>query len=386
MQVFNVFFKITKKNLNISLIYFSIYAMITVLLTITGKDTYTNQFQASSLPIAIADEDHSACSRALYNYLASLHDVSDLTADDEAVFDQMYYRTLDYALTIPAGFEEKLYSGETKSLVSSLQIPGGVRGYYVDQQVTQYLKTLQLYLAAGCSIEEAIEKTDAAITELPAPKTISFEPENQAAADGVFYYFQYLPYIFIVSLFSGMAPTLINLNRPAVRNRTACSSLPAGWRNGQLALSCILYSLILWLALLLPCQLMYGTDMFRPNALLCILNSFVFLLFSTATTLFISCFPLDGNTLNMFSNIVGLSMAFLCGIFVPQQMLSDTVLSVAKFLPAYWYIRINNMLGGFGTEIFSMDTYVLCIEIQLLFALAMFAVTFVALRQKRLSH
>lgn len=382
MQVFKAFCKIAGKRLNTILIYFVIYAVITIIFAFSAKDSFSyGQFSASSLSVSILDEDQSTASRALSRYLTSLHDVSEAAADDTDVFDRMYYRTLDYALTIPAGFEDALLSGDTESLVSSMKIPGGIRGQYVDQQISQYLQNITLCLAGGYSVEEAVEKTDAILAELPTVETISFLAEGSSTNSGIFYFFQYMPYIFIVTLFSGMAPILVTLNGSDLRERTACSALSAGARNCGLTLGCILYSFGTWLLFQLLCFAVYGTDMFHKNAMLGMLNSFTFLLFSAATTLFVSCFAPDYSTLNMLSNIIGLSMAFFCGVFVPQSMLPSAVLGVAKFLPAYWYIRANNMLAGFGAEVFDMDFYRTCIGIQLLFAAAIFALTLVAGRQ-----
>lgn len=386
MQVFKVFFKIAKKRLNTALIYFIIYAVITIILSFSVKDTYSAQFQTSALSISILDEDKSTLSEALSRYLASLHHVSDSAADDAAVFDQMYYRTLDYALTIPAGFEDALLSGNTDLLLSSMKIPGGLRGYYVDQQISQYLQNITLCLAGGFTMEEAVEKTDAALANLPAVETVSFLSWDSDTSSGVFYFFQYMPYIFIAILFTGLGQILVTLNGSDLKKRTACSALSDGARNLGLTLGCILYSLGIWLLFQILCFAIYGMELFHKNALLGVLNNFIFLLFSAAATLFVSCFAPENNTLNMLSNIFGLSMAFLCGIFVPQSMLPEGVLTIAKFLPAYWYIRANNMLAGFGSEVFDTDFYWLCIGIQLLFTAAMFAITFVVSRQRRLQH
>ena len=174
MQVFKAFFKIAGKRLSAALIYFVIYAVITVLLSMTTKDFYADQFKASSLSISITDEDQSAASKALTRYLDSLHDVCDLGDDREAVLDLMYYRTLDYALTIPAGFEEKLLAGNAEELLTSATIPGSNNSYYVDQQISQYLTTLELYLAGGYNMEASITATDEAVASVPAVETLSF--------------------------------------------------------------------------------------------------------------------------------------------------------------------------------------------------------------------
>ena len=91
---------------------------------------------------------------------------------------------------------------------------------------------------------------------------------------------------------------------------------------------------------------------------------------------------MNDNALNMVANVIGLGMSFLCGIFVPQWYLGDAVISASRFLPAYWYVRINNMLSGFSDEALSMDTYRMCIGVEVLFLAAIFAVYLAINRQR----
>lgn len=383
MQVFKAFFHIANKRKHAALIYLGIYAAITVLLALTGQDSYNDNFQASALAVSVADEDDSAASQALTDYLASIHTVNEFDGDKETLLDQIYYRWLNYSLTIPAGFEENLLAGETDGLLSKMTIPGSTRGHYVDQQITQYIQTLQLYVNSGCTLETAIEKTNASIASVPEVSVVSFHADEASTNSTVFYFFQYMPYIFIAILFAGMAPILVTMDGNGLKERTSCSALPSGKRTGQLALGCMIYSLAVWVLFMLLYFGLYREDALQINSLYAILNSFVFLLFSTATALLVSRFSPDDNVLNMLANIIGMGMSFLCGVFVPQSMLSVPVLNVAKFLPAYWYIRANNMLGGFGKEVFDMEFYWLCIGIQLLFTVAVFAVTIVFSKQNR---
>lgn len=383
MQVFKAFFHIANKRKHAAIIYIGIYAAITILLALTGQDSYNDNFKTSALSVSIADEDNSIASCALTNHLSSIHEVSTDTGDKNYILDQIYYRWLDYSLTIPAGFEEKLLAGETEELVSKMAIPGSTKGQYVDWQITQYLQTLQLYIKSGYTLNDAIEQTNTSISSTPEVSVLSFHADDSHVKSDVFYYFQYMPYILIAILFTGMAPILITMNANGLKERTACSSLPSGKRIGQLALGCILYSLTVWLIFILIYFLIYRADAIQMNTLYAMINSFAFLLFSTATTLLVSCFAPNDNILNMLANIIGLGMSFLCGVFVPQSMLSDSVLNVGKFLPAYWYIRANNMLGGFGKEVFDMKFYWICIGVQLLFSAAIFAVTLVFSRQKQ---
>ena len=286
-------------------------------------------------------------------------------------------------LTIPEGFEEKLLAGDHDGLLSDRKIPGGSRGRFVDQQITQYLDTIRLYLNGGFSITEAIAHTDDTLGTLPAPEVLSFSEKGSADNSVIFYFFQYVPYIFILILFVGLAPILVIENRAGIRERTLCSSLSLTRRNLSLAAASAIYALFTWLVFMFAGFVLYRGDLFEPFSLLAMANSLVFLIFAVSITLLVSLFAPNDNILNMLSNILGLSMAFLCGVFVPQSMLSDKVLAVGRFLPAYWYIKANNLLSGLSEDTFTMEAYLQCLGIELLFAAAVFLFTLALSRVHR---
>ena len=50
--------------------------------------------------------------------------------------------------------------------------------------------------------------------------------------------------------------------------------------------------------------------------------------------------------MSMVAQVMGLGMAFLCGGFMPQNMLGEGVRTVTKILPGFWYERANDLLCG----------------------------------------
>ncbi len=75
-------------------------------------------------------------------------------------------------------------------------------------------------------------------------------------------------------------------------------------------------------------------------------------------------------------------MSFLCGVFVDQSLLGDSVLSIARFLPAYWYVRANNMLSGISDEAYSVNSFMSFLGIEAIFAAALFAVVLIINKSK----
>lgn len=52
-----------------------------------------------------------------------------------------------------------------------------------------------------------------------------------------------------------------------------------------------------------------------------------------------------GSEVNGLANVIALGMSFICGVFIPDTMLSASVKQVARFLPVYWYEQNNTILG-----------------------------------------
>lgn len=389
MQVFNTFFKIAKKHLVSCLVYLLVFTILLVMLTMSSSsEPATTAFEEASLNICIIDEDESIASAALTKYLTSIHQLVTLPSTDrETKQDSLYYGKIDYVLTIPSGFEKMLTKGNADGLIESSKRQDSADGYFVDQQINQYVRTLSIYLTGGSTMEEAIEKTTSSIDSTPEVTLLNATKTENANAVKCYQFFRYLPYILLSMLIVGMAPILIVFHKKDLKNRMQCSALSINKINIQLSLSCLIYSVIAWMILLVAAVFISGFEMvFSYNGILCILNSLVFLFVSVAITLCITLFSPNDNILNMIANVLGLGMSFLCGIFVPQYLLSDTVISISRFLPVYWYVRINNMLSGASGERFSMENYLMWIGIEFLFCIALFALYLVGSKQKRMEQ
>lgn len=207
MPVFKSFFKIAGKRLRSACIYFIIYTVIILVFSFTAESSFDGNFQSSELSLYIEDHDGTDASRALCAYLGSLHEVTTEPLSREEIADRMYYRMLNYVLIIPQGFEERLLAQNADGFLDSVLIPGSSNGIFVNLQVTQYIRSLQTYLAGGYTLSSAVEASDRRLAEIPAVKAVSFGDEKSVTDNRVFYFYQYLPYVFLLILFAGMAPS-----------------------------------------------------------------------------------------------------------------------------------------------------------------------------------
>lgn len=302
--------------------------------------------------------------------------------------DALYYQEVDYILTIPEGFEEQLTASDARDFLPVSMRKDNSNGYFVDQQVNEYLSSVRLLLAGGFSLSEAVTKSSESLSKGNDTTVLNLEEkETDGAQIGLTYFFQYLPYVLINMLLLGMTPILMTFNQKDLGARISCSSLSLKSRNAQITLGCIVFSLFVWLLFILTALFIYGADtLFSVNGLRSLLNSIMVLLFSIALSLLISTFSLKQQSLSMIANVVSLGLCFLSGIFVPQYLLGKGVLAVAHFLPTYWYVRLNSMLGGISDEILTTGKYWCFIGIQFGFFVSIFCIYLVSSKYQKRSR
>ena len=78
------------------------------------------------------------------------------------------------------------------------------------------------------------------------------------------------------------------------------------------------------------------------------LNSFSCMLVALALGYFTGMISENAVALNGINNVLSLGLCFLGGVFVPLEMLGNGIVSIAQFLPTYWYSRINGILRDYG--------------------------------------
>ena len=391
MQVFKTFLKIAKKKFPSVLLYYIIFTVIVIGMSKIGAKDHETSFTATKADIYIIDEDDSTASHALSNYLSSVHNLVTLKDTDTMTLqDALYYQKVDYILTIPEGFEKQLTDtdSDTKAVLPVSMRKDSSNGYFVDQQVNEYLSSVRLFMAGGFSLSEAVTKSSESLSKGNDTTVLKLEEkETDGAQIGLTYFFQYLPYVLINMLLLGMTPILMTFNQKDLGARISCSSLSLKSRNAQITLGCIVFSLFVWLLFILTALFIFGPDtLFSANGLRSLLNSAMVLLFSIALSLLISTFSLKQQSLSMIANVVSLGLCFLSGIFVPQYLLGKGVLAVAHFLPTYWYVRLNSMLGGISDEILTTAKYWRFIGIQFGFFVAIFCIYLVSSKYQKRSH
>ncbi len=331
-----------KKNITTSMIYLLVFMVLSIYFVIAGSDE-AKVFEQVKLDICVFDEDNTPESRELISFIGKCHNLVDIENNETKIIDALYYERVNYVLVIKQGYSQKLASGEESQLFENRHMHKGYNEIMAEQMLNEYVSAVRAYLAGGKDLASAVKSAEEALTESVSVDYKSFD-EKSEAADNFKFYFQYLPYIFLCIMINALCPNIMTMNKGDIRYRTECSGIkPASYIMQIFAANTVMVVGV-WLLFMLVGMVMYG-GIYQGSAWICVLNSFVFMLVSASFSLLISCFAPNGNAINLITQILSLGMSFMCGVFVEQSLLSKEVLMAARFMPAYWYIRVNDMVS-----------------------------------------
>lgn len=342
-----------KKHIGNLIMYTAIFLSITLFIANNNEATVEN-YTGSAVRVAIFDEDNSDLSKALADYLDIQHDLVSLENDLDAIRDALYIRQAEYVITIPQGFETSVLAESEENLLEVYKLPGSVTAQFVDLSVNSFLSTYGAYLAGGFTATEAYEKT---LQTIDTQSEVTFyNKETLNETPKIHYYYVYLPYALISITILCIGPMLISFNRAQVKNRVNCSRLSSFTKNMSLLCASSIYTLALVLFYFIISMLLYSTDVTADTILLRLINVAIQAFVCLTFTFLFSLLTNKIGLLSIFSNVFGLGSSFLCGIFVPREFLSDSVASFGRFLPAYWYINVEDALCNLTSEAYSTIT------------------------------
>lgn len=382
MPVFKVYLKIIQKNLGVVISYMVIFIAICVMITMNITNKKDSSFEATRLSMMVVDEDDSAVSHALVDFLSESNNVTMADMDKERLSRLLYSRNTSYVLRIPEGFGEGFADGSVKLDVT--KVPDSSTGYLLDNTVSNFVKTAAAFVKSGYTAEEAVEKTAQAIENDPDVKMVETGRISENDRENYAYLFTYFPYLYISLMIYCISYVLMAFSSREIRSRMLIAPISSVSQTVQSVLAFGLLFIVFWLvSLLLPLTVQGENFYTSPLAGYYVLNTFALLLVSGAIGFLAGNLVHGSEGIAAMANIISLGCSFLCGVFVPMEYLGEGVKKIAHFLPIYWYEVANNILSE-NTSLSSSNRAELfgCLGIQAAFALAIIVVTLFIVKKK----
>lgn len=387
MQFYKLYMKIAWNYKKSVIIYLSIFLGFFLLFqALLLNDPTTNpNFESVKPDIAIVDKDHSELSKSFISYLEEQGSIKKVGTTSEELKDALFYGMVSYVVEIPENFEKDFLNGKKPEVYAEGK-KDNANTVILDMRMNSYFSQLSLYHHSNpdLSVKELGEKVNG---QMKTEVDVHIKVDRNVMEQKVFRAtaFNYFSYISIAVLIQIIGITMTALFKTDVLKRNSISPVTTLSMNMQLLFANITMGVFIWLCFMGMVAIVFKQDMFSQTTLIYILNSFIFSMMSVALSFMISCFLTNvknrGDVLNGISNAISLTFAFLGGAFVPQFLISDNILAISKFIPTYWYVKLNDMLA-YDTVISWRNVFTY-MGIEILFMLAFASVALLVMKNKR---
>jgi len=390
MKVFKLFFMVMKKYNYQFTMYIGIFCGVLFGGVLPNMDTNTvTQYVNPKVDFAILDNDNTELSRGLVDYLEEKHVRVELPSyDPERFKEDIYSRYICSVVIIEEGFEANLFSKSGESWIKVYDVPDNTSAIAFRDGIEEYMDNLRFEMAkmiskispttkAG-SVADVLEEVKAKLT---TSVEVEFVEEGKVVHDKNYYFYLYIPWIIVLMSMVSLTPVLSRLDEEKLRKRIYASPYKFTRMNAEIYLALITVG-ILMCVVLFTLSIVFIPE--RSNVGLYLLNMFVMMLVALSITFFFSKFVKNDMIISAAGNLVGLGMSFMCGVFVPQAVMSPGILAVARFMPVYWYVKALDAINGYRAG--DLPSILGFIGVELLFAIALFGGGLYAAKVKRVKN
>lgn len=388
MQVFRTALRVFFSHPVYILIYIFFLSIMGVFVGTTAVPTPTeSDFEASVVDVAVIDRDGSDLSEGLTEFIASYSHIVEVEDTRKAMQDAAAQDYADYILIIPANFGEQFVkAAEEGTNVATLETITGyesISAHLMGRLVDGYLNTCAIYLSTNTATtqSEAVAFAEASM-ENEGTLEVMQKNDTVPVSRQWMTYMMFSGYTIMVSIIVCVGVVMSAFNRTEIRRRDVISPLSTLSMNLQIAAATLVITLICWAWVCIFGLMVFGGSLSGID-LLIVATVCLSLLAYCGVPLSIGFFlGLVTNSelmVNAIGNILGLAFSFLGGIWISSELMSDTMVAVAHFIPTFYYgDAISQAVDLSGASFQTLAPILQNIGIMLLFALSIFTVALVA--------
>lgn len=388
MSVLKVYYKIMKSHGLSLIIYLSIFFLIFIVFGISASQRSDIKMYEGTKPnVAVLDHDRSELSEGLKSYIG---DQATIKHDNVALAeaqDALFYGDVSAIITIPEGFADAFSSNQ--ETVSMNQRPDDVNGVLLQQTINKYLDTMHTYEKLYPS--ESVSQLHTLVQKnLNTSAQVTMSDSEEVATSAMLRgaYFNYASYIMLVVTILMIGLTMHSLFDSEIMKRNLIAPISQNRMNLKLVFCNLSVGIALWGLMMIMILCMVWDSMINLGGLLEVINAFVFMLMCVSMSFMFCVISTKSkhpdDMLNGISNIVGLGSSFLCGAFVPLSMIGENILVVSRFLPSYWYVKLNDALtSAVHVNNTLIEEALMTYGILMLFAAAFLCIALVIMKSRR---
>lgn len=349
MHVLKLYFKIIKDMKGTILMFTCIFLGVFAVVSSANAESSTPDiYKGMKVNIAYIDEDQSVLSKNMKSFVEENAKIISIGTSEEEQKDALYYKQVNAIVVIPKGFTASFEKGTPMELQIQQRPDDAVAGVVI-QKMNSYLNTMRSY--KKIYPQDSLEKLHTMVSETLGKKAdvqIRSEHEQTSSVFRNGAYFNYLSYVIITIVIMVEGMTMLCIFKSEVMKRNMVSPMKSSSMNLQLIAGNLIFGIALWSAYMIMIAILNPSGFFTLEGVMMAGNAFLLTMMCVSLafllTAVFSRYVHAGDAINGVTNIVGLGSSFLGGAFVPQSLISEQVLMFSRFIPTYWYVKLNDML------------------------------------------
>ena len=373
MTVYKYFVKIALKNKGVILSYTIIFFILSIL-NGGGSAQRETSFMETKLNIGIVDNSNSELSKSLVDYLGKRNNIIDTKSDEKYIKEQVFLQIADAVIIIPKDFDSRVINKEKS--IEIFRDDRNVGSYQIENQINKFISFSSATYEDG---KFDLYNVSTALDEGVKVNIIKSDNNiNQNVNTWFKVYFNFTSYIIMALYISVIGFVMTDFINKDVENRRKISSIGFLKFNREMYLGQLTIACFLTLTFILGSVVLKGKYIAEVDFLKYVINTIVFSFSALCLVFLINNITNNKFIISGISTVLSLGVSFISGVMVPQQFLGEKVLTLAKFFPTYYFVKINEM------DISSILDVKYEIFMQLLFAIAflLMGLYFSKVRQK----
>ena len=272
-------------------------------------------------------------------FLEGKNNIIDTIDDVDYIKEQIFLEMADAIIIIPEDFQEKvinkedsieIYNDERK--IESLQIQNQVNKFLMFANAAYEDGKFNLY-----NVNLALnEKTDVELIDNNSAKNISI---NEWFRN----YYNFTSYVIMGMYISIIGLVMADFRDENVDSRMKISSKKLLNFNREIYLGELTLASIITIVFILGSIVLKGKYIGEINFSKYVINTIAFSFTILCLTFFLNNSTKNKFIINGISTVLSLGTSFISGVMVPQELLGEKTLALAKFFPSYYFVRINEM-------------------------------------------
>lgn len=350
MTVYKSFIKLLAKE-RISILLSLLVSLLPLALIIFSETEEQKEFQTTPLDLAVVNESDSELASQMIDYFEETNRVEIKNEENEKdLRQQLYVGLYDAVIKIPSDFEERLFQQEETVVEIESNLFPETR-YLSFDLVNKYLRYADTFLTSNPEL--TAEQLKNKISNILQKSTeVSFIGQEKINDELTNYYpsLALLAWVIMQTSLGILGNVMLSFREEEIQSRVLVSGLSSFRYNLQVFFAQITYGVglfgisfaFLWIMLPDNLAISWGS----------LAGTLATYIFASLGLSFLLTQMIENRYLHRaITLVITLVLSFISGVFIPVDLLSDSMRRLASFSPMYYYYDAITKISSSANEV-----------------------------------